>query len=251
MATVTNPRDLADRHKYVGPSGITWPSVTTILGTADHGKSGGMAGAAAKLTREGLDYRREWKAKAETGTRVHGYIEQWVKGETVDCPPGDAGFLDAAEAFVTAHDPQWVAVEQVVVWEQRGGVGTDERIGYGGRFDAIARLSNVEGVEDGTPYLLDWKSGREYPTEHACQLAAYANAGGIVRYDTAGELLPGLQPLPQIDRLACVYFWNDGTFKLADYTHLRWTAAAYFDCLTEGWFLHKDLERLHKEMTVA
>ena len=55
----------ATKHRYaVWPQGICAPGVTTVTGLLDNGKAGAFAYAAAKLTREGVDYKAEWEAKA-------------------------------------------------------------------------------------------------------------------------------------------------------------------------------------------
>lgn len=174
-------------------------NVTAISGLLDDGKSGAFAGAAVKLTKEGLNYRDEWKASGERGTRVHGHVDDFLCGRAIDCLPGDMGFVDAIERFMVERQPYAFETEQIVLSSR----------GYGGRFDLIVEM-------EGDTWLLDAKSGKPYPVEHTLQLSAYRFATGIAEYDASGSLI-GLRDLPGIDRCGCLYLREDGTYKLTEY----------------------------------
>lgn len=190
--------DQALRHKY-RLDGQELVNVTSISGLLDDGKSSAFAGAAVKLTREGKNYRDEWKASGERGTRVHGYCEAFLSGQAIDMVVSDEGFVNALELFIHEADPQPIEMEQIVLSHE----------GYGGRFDLIATLSDEI-------WLIDVKTGKPYPIEHALQLAAYRYADGIAQYDADGELT-SLRPIPPVTRTACLYVHEDGTYKLMEY----------------------------------
>lgn len=195
------PSDLelaTQKHRYRFGGGDPFPSVTAITGLLDDGKSGKMSAAAAKITRESGDYRAEWKAKADRGTRVHKAIEAWLRGEDVEVEPGLGSYLDAAEKYLVENPHEWLHVEPIIVGN-----------GWGGRLDAIGRMP------DGRIAIRDWKSGRQYK-EHALQVAAYAYGLGIARYDETGMYF-GHGDMPTIDVAGCVYLTAEGTYTFTEY----------------------------------
>ncbi|MGH7876620.1 MAG: hypothetical protein ACRENM_02995 [Candidatus Dormibacteraceae bacterium] len=210
--------EMAKRHKYVLPDGSQAINVTAISSLLDDGKSGAFAGAAVKLTKQGTDYRAEWKARKDRGTRVHGYCEAFLRGEIVACDPDDLGYVDAIEKWILAAEPDVVELEQIVLSE----------VGYGGRFDILARV-------DGQVSLVDLKTGSPYPIEHMLQLAAYRHADGIAVYDDTGALT-GLRPLSTIERAGCLHVSEDGTYRMI------W----YPDADIEAWQMFCHLLRVYR-----
>jgi len=198
---LTTDLELATKHKYKLMSGEVGINVTAVTGLLDdEGKSSRMAGAAAKLTREGQNYRQVWKSKMERGTRIHGHCEAWLRGENVNVIRDDQPFMDGLAKFFYDLKPQPVEIERVVL----------SHLGYGGRFDSILRFPT------GEQWLVDLKSGSPHFVEHSCQLAAYAKADGMARYDREGQLM-GLEPLPRIDYAGCLYLTEDGDYTLTEY----------------------------------
>lgn len=187
------------KHKYRLLSGEVAVNVTAISGLMDDGKSGAFAGAAIKLERQGLNYREEWKAKGERGSRVHAHCEAFLKGEAIDVQEDEHGFVDAVEAFMTDNQPEVLELEAITLSAQ----------GYGGRFDMIVRMGDEN-------WLLDLKTGRPYAIEHTLQLSAYRHSDGIAVYSADGEL-ESLRPLPAIDRAGCLYVNDDGTYRIIEY----------------------------------
>lgn len=187
-----------NKHKY-RLDGVDLVNVTAISGLLDDGKSGAFAGAAVKLTKEGLNYRDEWRESGERGTRVHGHVEAFLTGKSIDCLPSDMGYVDAIEKFMADHSPYPIEMEAIVL----------SRAGFGGRFDLIVEIN-------GEVWLIDAKTGREYAVEHTLQLSAYRFADGIAIYNEEGEL-EGLRPIPTIQRTACLYLKEDGTYSLIEY----------------------------------
>lgn len=147
-------------------------------------------------------FDREWRGKADRGTRVHDIAERWTRGETVEVEQGDEGFLDALEAFHRDTKPTFELVERVVI---------NKELRYGGRFDAVAFL---DGSSDFGLFIIDYKTGGHYPETVAMQLAAYMECE-LADYDGAGNLL-GSHPLPSLDGARAVYLRQDGTYSLVD-----------------------------------
>src|ERR1035441_1808676 len=129
--------EAAAKHKYrLEANGPTVPGVTTVIGETTPIR--GLPWAAAKITAQytydytlgmvvslntGLDdhqtdeeilkhctceFDRQWRAKAQRGTRVHDVAERWSRGETVDVTMEDSGFVDALENFHKDKKPVWI-----------------------------------------------------------------------------------------------------------------------------------------------
>ena len=185
------------KHQYTDPRDKERKvSVTTVVGMLDTGdKLGAGAGAAVKLTKEGLNYREVWKGKAELGSRVHGYAQLWMEGRSAEVPGDEWGYMDAFGKFCADYTPEWLEVERAVV----------SAAGYGGRFDMIGELHG-EGF-----CLCDIKTGKAYKPELTLQLAAYRYADGMVVYDEDGMAV-SLEPMPHIDLCAGLYLHEDGSY---------------------------------------
>jgi hypothetical protein len=193
----------AENHKY-RLGGQELVNVTTISGLIDDGKSGGMAGAAAKLTREGINYRQDWDATRDLGSRVHGHLEKWMRDEEIQVPNEEMPFVDALEKWIIDDNPQMIEQECVVL----------SSLGYGGRPDWIGTITREDwptGIG-----IIDLKAGKIYPIEHSLQICAYSRADGIGVYDEEGNLM-GLRPLPKIEWGADLYVRDDGTYRLERY----------------------------------
>ena len=190
----------SSRHAYRDPrSGERVVGVTTVLNSySDGDKAGAMAGAAVKITRAGGDYRREWKAKRDLGTRIHTHVGDWALGKTADVLPSDEPYVEAFATFCKATTPTWLESERAVV----------HAAGYGGRFDLIGEVA-------GKWTLIDVKSGREYLPELTLQLAAYRFAEGMIRYDESGMAV-GLDPMPYVERCAGLYLDSSGTARMVE-----------------------------------
>jgi hypothetical protein len=243
--------DAALAHKYrVTAGGETVPGVTTCIKACTPIYA--LPYAAAKIaaqtaidlmqqeeldidivyTTARLEHDRVWKSKADRGTRIHDVAERWTKGETVDVPLSDKGFVDALEAFYNKYQPKFSHVESVVLnfWSE-----------YGGRIDGV-------GEFDGGRYLVDWKSGNYYPYEVALQMAAYLEAR-IAEYDDKGNLIDiGAEPLSEhVDGARVIYLCEDGTFNVVDpFEHVSQSSAtlAFGACLT----LYKLNQQINKDI---
>lgn len=218
-------------HRYRLMDGTTAVSVTSIAGLLDiDGKSSAFAGAAVKLALTGVDYRAEWRAKADRGSRLHTHMEAWLRGEDIDQTDDEAGYLDGLEKFIVDYDPETIESEQVVL----------SHLGYGGRFDLVARIGDETA-------LLDLKSGSAYPIEASMQLAAYRYADGIAEYNDEG-VLKGLRPMPAVDWCACVYVHEDGTYDLRKYPADQEAFDSFCDLLgVYRWAKSEQMAALVKE----
>ncbi len=175
-------------------------------------------------------FDRVWREKANRGTRVHDVAERWVKGETVEVPLSDQGFVDALESFFTTHKPKVLMSERVVV---------HLILEYGGRFDAIMEI-------DGKLYLIDFKTGNEYTLETAMQAAAYMN-GALTVYDAEGTQT-GIELLPELDGARIVYLREDGTFSLVDpFAHV--SQADAMKAFTAALQLYRITNHINKGIT--
>jgi hypothetical protein len=227
---MTDLDDALIKHKYRLLSGELAINVTAISGLLDDGKAAAFAGAALKLERQGLNYREEWKAKAERGSRVHAHCEAFLKGESTEVRDDEHGFVDAVEAFLSDNTPEVVELEEITLSHH----------GYGGRFDMIVKI-------DGVCWLLDLKTGSEYPIEHTLQLSAYRYADGMAVYDDEGTLTD-VRPMPYIDKTGCLYVRDDGTYKIVEYPASK-VAHDHFVSLLNvyKWTRNEEMKQLKKE----
>jgi genome maintenance exonuclease 1 len=199
--TPCNRTTIDGKRHYCLPDGSKVPSVTTIL---DKTKS--------KESREALE---RWKKSvgveraqqitteaANRGTRMHTYLEHYVKtGEMKELP---------GNPFA---QPSWFMAAQVIlegfarideVW------GVEVPVYYSGLY---AGTTDSVGVHGGEPAIMDYKQSnkvkkREYITDYFIQLAAYAQAhnnmhgtdikkGVILMCVQPKELSPGVFETPK------------------------------------------------------
>ena len=138
------------------------PSVTTITGCMDFGKSNGLMRWASGLGLQGIDacgYRDE---TAEIGTLAHSIVEWHLTGQTPDFTdvPQERqnAALDSARSFFA-----WLEQHEVETLESETELVSRE-FRYGGRIDLYARI-------DGVKTLLDVKTGKRIYWEALVQVA--------------------------------------------------------------------------------
>lgn len=200
----------SDPHGTLWIDGHMVPSVTRILPSPDLARAAAHVTATEavhnitnileQLLEDGMSrrqtanqlashHRELWDSKAQLGTDVH----RWALEECWQDPER----ITAAPYHVQAHLANWndwvadtaispILVEQTVY---------SRRYSYGGIADAWAVL-------DGTPVLLDVKTGRTVPDTAALQLAAYQWAD--FRLDDGVEV-----PLPPAERFFVVHLTTD------------------------------------------
>lgn len=116
---------------------------------------------------------------AERGTRIHANAEKLVKGEDVTITD-DVDETNHVARFLDKWEIEGVLAERRVVLFDPA---------CGGTFDLIARSPKIN---DGRPFMTDWKSSNNVYGDVALQLAPYSRADGYLGDD--GEL----HPLPEI-----------------------------------------------------
>ena len=149
-------------HKPYMLDGKRVPSVTTITGCMDFGKSNGLMRWASRLGLQGIDavgYRDE---TAEIGTLAHSIVEWHLTGQTPDFTdvPQERqnAALDSARSFFA-----WLDEHEVETIESETALVSRE-YRYGGRIDLYAKI-------DGLLTLLDVKTGKGIHWEAAVQVA--------------------------------------------------------------------------------
>jgi hypothetical protein len=138
--------------------------------------------AAARRVVDAVDHAPS--EAASIGDEVHGWLEAHAKGES---PPvvSEAAqpWLPGAQAFLTAFEPRFVAVEATAV---------NRTVGYAGTADFVAYLGD-------TLVIGDYKTGRAVHGEVAMQLGALARCEVIVTPDGTER------PMPQVARAVVVH----------------------------------------------
>jgi len=148
------------------------------------------------------EFDRQWRSKAERGTRVHDVAERWSRGEAVAVLDEDSKYVDALENFHRLYKPKFQLVECIVTHGFRR---------YGGRFDGIVELDgpNASGL-----YLIDYKSGGKYPYEVALQAEGYMQCK-LATFNADGSLGES-KPLPELDGARTIYLGDDGNVSVFD-----------------------------------
>lgn len=103
------------------------------------------------------------EAAADKGTRAHGWIEQFIKGEAFHLDNVEEDIRPAVKAFFDWFQGSGF---QLVMGDTRVASLKDK---FGGSLDAL-------GWKDGRYILLDWKTSNGIYDEYALQVAAYAQA---------------------------------------------------------------------------
>ena len=203
--TVSDLQFAESKHRYTDPrTGKRLVSVTSVVGNFDSGdKLGAGAGAAVKLTKLGIDYRKEWNDKKDLGSRIHANIGDWALGRSTEVLGSDDPWMDGFQAFCDATKPVWLETERAVVCSNGRA---------GGRFDLIGEFE-WNGSRDF--WLLDPKTGKPYESELELQLAGYADADGMIVYDENGMAV-GLEPMPYFARWGGLYLDGSGKATLVE-----------------------------------
>lgn len=229
----------SDDHVYSWNDGqsVVYPlaGVTSIIKVID--KSGPFIGWATRIVAEaairerrmlealasveGDDAAIGWLKKIPASTRdqagnrgvnVHQIAEQIVRGFSPDVPEELIPYVANYRKFLAEWTPTFTQVEQMVV---------SLKYGYGGTFDAIARIGNEK-------WLLDIKTSTGTYSETALQLAAYGGADFIGR---PGD--PQRYAIPRVQRYGVIHV-TDQVAELVPYAVDRDTFKAFLRC-REVW----------------
>ena len=154
---------------YLTPEGESLVSVTTIL---DRTKSEESKAALAQWRKNVGEVRAQQitTEAANRGTRMHSYLEHYVKTDNMKDLPGNP-----------FAQPSWFMAAQIIlegfdrineVW------GVEVPVYYSGLY---AGTTDSVGVHAGAPTIMDYKQSnkikkREYISDYFIQLAAYAQA---------------------------------------------------------------------------
>ena len=127
-------------------------------------------------------------AAAETGTIVHGLVEQLNKGESLGLVhPDYAPWIERYNKFLDEFQPEFLEVE-TTAWS--------DTHGYAGTLDAIAKIDNQI-------VILDLKTGKGVYDSVALQLTAYSQADFLLDPDGTER------PLPELDGAAVLHLRPD------------------------------------------
>lgn len=119
--------------------------------------------------------RRYTKKAADIGSAAHAVFEQLALGHKVGAvTPEVAPFVAQFRNYLDTVQPEYVMAEETV-WS--------DQYGYGGSFDAIARI-------DGELCIVDNKTSKSAHAETALQLAAYAHGDYVLHEDGTHTPVP-------------------------------------------------------------
>jgi hypothetical protein len=196
--------------------GKTVPSVSEILGLFGQNPDG-LLHWAARLTKDGKEWKDERTKAANIGTFCHEYYEDCVdammRGEEIPSPESvkiPIQLEDSKDQIRNACGSffMWSKVRKVEPLHNELKL-VSEKHGFGGTSDCVGYIDG-EG-----PYLLDWKTSGSFNKKMILQTAAYAalanehlglqiNKSYIVRFDKdcpglyAEHLTENLYPAWQI-----------------------------------------------------
>jgi hypothetical protein len=170
-----------DGHWYPTPYGDL-PGATTITGLKSKGDA--LCGWAAKVTKQGKDWKEEREGAGDYGTLAHHLTEVYDKGlQPIIESPDQENTLQKYIDWKAEYKPEILRIEDIVYWWNK-----EKQRGFGGTLDRVVR---IEGI--GT-LVLDIKTGDIYE-EGKMQAESYLRA---LNFFLAAQNLP---PLP-VDGIA-------------------------------------------------
>ena len=188
-----------------------YSSTTILSNTLAKGKAFDMWLGNSNSYKDAMDYAHE---RAFVGSMSHALIMFLIWGKTVDTDNGfydqDSGkivpvpdevklrlqgFLD----FYYEYKPKPLATE-IALYDHTRDENGDLLYPWAGTADQIMHI-------DGKLWLVDIKTGKEHPKDHALQLTSYKMLWDHLYGDQHGK----------IDVLACLYITKTGKYKLKKY----------------------------------
>lgn len=126
--------------------------------------------------------RRLSQIATDFGTRFHLAMERHALGRLLpwDVDADMVEHVKAARAWFDAHVVEVVGIERRVHSRQHG---------YAGTADLLARVRDVEGIAEGAPIALDWKTSKEVNFEYGFQLSAYLEGANEEGLNLAGRMV--------------------------------------------------------------
>lgn len=218
-----------EKHRYFTPVGVL-PSVTTITGVIDDGKSGALIGWAVRETCDYLERKLPMeegvllggptilgiinKARKEatrirdeaanTGRKVHDEVEKWVKAHVDGMPYSLEYEMDQHPEVVTA----WNAFITFAMGSGFRPLRSEQMVysrkyKFAGTLDIIA-VGRWRRQRKDKVYLIDCKTGTVIPQVHGPQIAAYAKAWE----EMSGEKVEGIAIL-ELNKTTGEPKWHD------------------------------------------
>lgn len=205
---------------YFLKDGVTRvPSVTTVLGRFK--ESGGLVHWAWEMGKQGKDYREVRDSAADSGTKAHEAVEQWIKKETVTFEGPEDVVKKAKKSFDAFLE--WADQTQLEITDTEVPL-VSERYKFGGTLDAML----IRGKRS----LGDWKTSNKIYPEYLVQIAAY---GLLWEENFPEKKIEGGYHLLRFDK------------EFGDFSHHWWgeleTAKKQFILLREAYELDKELKR--------
>ena len=208
-------------------------SVTTWLGALSKGIGYDMWLGNSKSYKDAMIYANE---RAMIGTMVHAMCMYLVWGKQVDTKygfydtddnriksvPDEAKLrLMAFIDFVDEYKPIPIATELSLYNNERFPEDNEIAYPFAGTADQIMMI-------DGKVWMVDIKTGREWPKEQQLQLTAYK-----ILYDALYGDITG-----NIDVLACLYLTSRGKYKIKKY---KYKPEAWWDLIEIGKYHFSDM----------
>lgn len=150
---------------YLNEHGVEVPSTTTIINK--YKDMGGLLHYAHSEGRAGRGLNESRDRAGDIGSMLHGMIEAYVRGDQWEMPPEPIKTEDleiSRRLFDTFI--KWWAVNDTIIVEATETSLVSEEHQYGGTIDLVATIL-------GQPFLLDWKTSKDYYQEMLLQMAAY------------------------------------------------------------------------------
>ncbi len=148
--------------KYILSDGTETVGASTIAGI--NKPVDPLRGWAARLAREGKDWRKERDMTADVGHLAHFMIECHLAGEEMDLSEYSDDDIHTAQLafekfmnYWTKNDVQIVASELILV---------SDKLRYGGTLDLL-------GIQDEDLILFDWKTSKQIYDSHLMQAVGY------------------------------------------------------------------------------
>jgi hypothetical protein len=165
MTTATEKRYVKpgeDGHWYPTPYGDL-PGATTITGIKSKGDA--LCGWAAKVTRQGKEWKDEREHAGDYGTVAHHLTEAYDKGlkPIIENPDQDKTLQEYID-WKAEYKPEILRIEDIVYWWD-----DESKRGFGGTLDRVIRLDGIGTL------ILDIKTGDIYD-EGKMQSESYLQA---------------------------------------------------------------------------
>ncbi len=159
---------------YLGKHGDIFPGVTTILGNLGWNKAALMAWA-AKMARQGKDYKEVSKEAAGTGTLAHYLAECYLEGIGVDADTLGSYEEKQVKHAYNALDAlkEWQDGSKLCVYDTEVKV-ISNTFRYGGTCDVVfyKDVNEHKNIYE----IGDFKTSNGTYADYILQLAGYANA---------------------------------------------------------------------------